>query len=273
LEEGYVFMVKIAVCMKLVIDPEVTFSSFKIDRKAIKPIPPEGMPPVINPFDENALEAALKIKDEQDTKITVISLGRSLPKAILQRALAVGADEVIGLEGPDFDHLDPFSTARALAKAIKKIGGYDLVFTGRQAADWDAGIVWAGIAETLDLPSVTIARKIKIKDGKAIVERVTSDGIEIVEVNLPALINFSNEVGELRPFSLPNLIKVKKIEIPKWSGSDVDLENVNLMETRDFYIPDLGLVDCQFITGESAEEKGRNLARKLAEEQVISLGS
>jgi electron transfer flavoprotein beta subunit len=262
-------MVKILVCMKLVLDPEVTFSSFKVDREAMKPIPPEGMPPVINPFDENALQAALKIKDEQDSMITVISLGRSLPKAILQRTLAVGADEVIALEGPEFEHLDPYTTAQALANAINKIGEFDLIFTGRQAADWDNGVVWAGIAESLNLPSVTIARKATVKGEKAIVERVTSEGIEMVEVCLPALITFSNEAGELRNFSLPNLIKVKKKPIPKWSGTEVCLENLNIMEMRDFYIPNFRLVDCKFITGASMEEKGRNLARKLAEEKII----
>lgn len=262
-------MVKIVVCMKLILDPEVNFSSFKIDREAMKPVPPEGMPPVLNPFDENALEAALRIKDEQDATITVLSLGRSLPKAILQKTLAVGADEVIALDGPEFEQLDPYSTAEALAKAIRKIGEYDLVFTGRQAADWDGAVVWAGIAESLGLPAVTIGRKVSVRGETAVVERITSDGIEVVEVQLPALITFSNEVGELRKFSLPNLIKVKKNAIPKWSGAEIGLEILNIVEIRDFYIPVLDQVDCRFIAGQSEEEKGRNLARKLAEEKII----
>jgi electron transfer flavoprotein beta subunit len=262
-------MIKIIVCLKLIIDPEAPFVTFKINEEAMKPIPPEGSPPVISPFDENALEAALKIKDQQDCKITIISLGRSLPKAILQRALAVGADEVVALEGPEFEDLDAFNTAQALAKAINKVGGFDLVFTGRQAADWDSGLVWAGIAELLDIPSITIASKAEVKDGKAIVERVATDGIEILEADMPVLINFSNEVGELRYFSLPALMKAKKKEITKWSGSDIQLEPLNVMEVGDLYIPDLGLVDCEFIDGDSPVEKGQELARKLAEEGII----
>lgn len=262
-------MIKIIVCLKLVIDPEVPLSLFKVDREARKVIPPQGLPPVISPFDENALEAALRIKDHQDCRITVLSMAASLPRAILLRPSAAGADEVIALAGPEFGNLDPFTTARTLANAIQKAGDYDLIFTGRQAADWDSGLVWAGIAEYLDLPSITIARKAEVRDGRVIAERVVSEGIEILETDLPALITFSNEVGMLRNISLPALMKVKKQDIPKWSASDVGLVPRPLMELRDFYIPDLGELDCYLIEGESPEEKGCRLARKLLENGII----
>jgi electron transfer flavoprotein beta subunit len=258
-------MIHIIVCMKIVIDPEVPFSGFRIDREAMKPIPPEGMPPVINLFDENALEAALRIKDEQECKITVLSLGRTLPKAILQKALALGADDAIGLEGPEFENLDPFSTADALASAVRRIEKYDLIFAGRQAADWDSGIVWAGIAEALHLPAISIARKATISGDKVITERVASDGIEVLEADIPAVINFSNEVGVLRQLNLPDLVKARKREITKWSAGDIDFKNINPMRMADLYIPDLPLVECRFVQGETGEEKGRALARELAQ--------
>ena len=262
-------MIRIIVCLKLVIDPEVPFSAFDIDREAMKPIPPRGMPPVINPFDENALEAALRIKDEQDCHITVISLKETVPKPLLQKVLAVGADEAIALEDPEFSDLDPFSTAKALANAIKKTGDFDMVFTGRQAADWDAGLVWAGIAEALDLPSITIAKSAKMRDRRLIVDRVVADGVEVLETDLPALISFSNEVGALRPLSIRDLVKVRKKEIPKWSKLDIGLEHVNPLEMKDLFIPELGLVDCQFIEGDTPQQKGRQLARKLIDEVGI----
>ncbi|GAI54282.1 unnamed protein product, partial [marine sediment metagenome] len=108
----------------------------------------------------------------------------------------MGADELILLDDEAFAGGDSWSTAYALAMAIKKIGEYDLIFCGRQAADWDAGQVGSGIAEILGLPSVTLAKKIDITDGKARVERVTADGYEVIEVPLPALITVSNELGE-----------------------------------------------------------------------------
>ena len=76
------------------------------------------------------------MKDQQECHITVLSLGNSLPKAVLQKILALGANEVIGLDDPEFEHLDPFNTARALTDGITKVGDYDLVFMGRQAGDW-----------------------------------------------------------------------------------------------------------------------------------------
>lgn len=259
-------MINIVVCMKIVIDPEMPFSIFKIDRENQKPVPPSGMPPVFSPFDENALEAALKIKDCRDCRIRVLSMGRTLPKAILQKTLALGADEVIALEDPEFEDPDPFTTAYTLARAIEKSGEYDLVFTGRQGADWDAGLVWAGIAEILNLPSVTLARMAKVHEGRVVVERCVSDGIETLESEMPALVTFTNEGNELRNLSLSAFMKIKKKKIPTWSASDVAFERKGMMEIKDLYEPDLGERDCYLVPGESPEEKGRNLARKFMDE-------
>lgn len=255
--------------MKIIIDPEIPFSIFNVDRDNKKPVPPSGMPPVYSPFDENALEAALKIKDGGDCKVTVLSIGKSLPKAILQKALAVGADEVVAVEDPEFDNIDPFNTSQVLASAIKKISKYDLIFMGRQAADWDAGLVWAGVAELLDIPSITIAHKVELHDGRVVVERFVSDGIEVLESDMPVLVTFSSEAGELRNMSLAALMKVKKQEITKWSASDMGFSRSTIMEIDDLYEPDLGLIDCYIVQGESLEDKGIQLARKLVDEGFI----
>ena len=262
-------MIQIIVCAKVIVDPEMPFSAFKVNREAMVPIPPEGMPPVLSPFDERALEAALKIKDQQECKITVLSMGKRSPKSVLQKVLALGADEVIAIEGPEFENLDPFNTAQVLANGIKKVGDYDLVFMGRQAGDWDAGLVWAGVAESLNLPSITIARKAEVVNDKLTVERCVSDGIEILESDMPALVTFSSEVGEPRYPSLKALIEVRRREIPKWSASDVGFKKSSVMEMRDFYEPDLGQVNCYLLPGHSGEQKGRDLAKKLVDEGII----
>jgi electron transfer flavoprotein beta subunit len=264
-------VLKIIVCMKIVIDPEMPFSGFKIDSENRKPIPPSGVPPVFSPFDENALESALKIKDRQECEVTILSLGKTLPTAILHKTLAAGADEVIVVEDPQFENLDPFSTSRALASAIGKTGEFSLIFTGRQAADWDAGIVWAGISEILDIPSITIARKAEVGDGKVVVERCVSDGIEIHEAKLPALVTFSSEVGELRSVGLSALLKAKRQEITKWSASDIGFEKMNLMGLKDLFVPALEVANHCLVSGENPQEMGRNLARKLVEEGILKL--
>lgn len=258
-------MVKIIVCMKIIIDPEIPVSLFKIDRESQKPEPPLGMPPVFSPFDENALESALKIKDQQKCNITILSMGKNLPKAVLQKALALGADEVIALDDPEFEGLDSFNTACALSNAIKRTGNYDLIFTGRQSADWDAGIVWAGISEILGLPSITTARRISFSNDKVIVEKCVCDGIEIFESEMPLLVTFTNDRNELRHVSLSELMKARRQEIKKWSASDIEFKKEIIMEICDLYEPDMRTIDCHFILGESLREKGKNLARKLIE--------
>jgi len=262
-------MLKVAVCMKIVIDPEMPFSEFRIDRENRRPIPPSGVPPLFSPFDENALEWALKIKDGRECKVTVVSVGKALPKAVLQKAIAAGADEAVAVEDPRFEHLGPFGTAGVLAAAIEKMGGCDLVFTGRQGADWDGGVVWAGIAELLNMPCVTLVRSIDVREGAIVVERCAADCIEVVESPIPAVVTFTSEAGELRGITLPSLLKAKKREILRWSASDVGFRQNEVAELRDLFIPDVDVVDNYLVPGESAREKGRNLAQLFLDRQVI----
>jgi electron transfer flavoprotein beta subunit len=268
-------MLDVIVCLKIVMDPEVPLSLFKIDKNLKRPIPPVGLPPVFSPFDLNALEAALKIKDQKQDEcvITILSLGKNIPKALLQKALAMGADEAVVLEDEVFECLDPYSTAQALANAIRKIGKYDLIFTGRQAADWDSGIVWAGIAYHLQLPSITIARKAEMFDNRLRVERCVSDGIEVLETDLPALVTFSSEVGEPRFTSLKAMMQAKNKNITRWTASDIGFEAVDGLVLSDMAEPSLVEVDCQFIEGLSDEEKGRQLAQVLKDHRNFLIDS
>ncbi|HJX04066.1 MAG TPA: electron transfer flavoprotein subunit beta/FixA family protein, partial [Dehalococcoidia bacterium] len=186
------------VCCKQIIDPEAPPSSFKIDAANNKVIPPPNVPLVISPFDANAVEAALKIKDKQGGKITILSMGSNLDIKVAKSPLSMGADELILLDDKSFEGGDSWTTASALVKAIEKIGQFDIIFCGRQAADWDAGQVGSGIAQFLGLPIVTLAKKIEVSEGKAKIERVVADGYQVVEVTLPAVITVSNEIGEPR---------------------------------------------------------------------------
>ncbi|MBI4180488.1 MAG: electron transfer flavoprotein subunit beta/FixA family protein, partial [Chloroflexi bacterium] len=101
----------IIVCCKQIIDPEVPPASFKVDALTNKVVTPAGIPPVISPFDENAVEAALKIKDTQDSKITILSLGNNLLREVIKKPLSMGADELILLEDEAFTEGDSWSTA------------------------------------------------------------------------------------------------------------------------------------------------------------------
>lgn len=262
---------RIIVCIKQVPDPQASSSGTKVDVEAKRVIVPQGTPPVMNPYDENALEAALKIKDAHGAKVTVISAGRNLAKPVLRKSLASGADELILLEDNAFEKLDSYATAHLLATAIREIGEFDLIFCGRQAADTDAGQVGSGIAEILKIPCVTAACKVDLSDGKLLVERVVSDGSEVFEAPLPAVVTASSEIGELRYPKLKDLQAAQKMPVTVRSaqalGVDVSgLQRMNLVSLAD---PPRRKTECQIIGGETPEEAGTNLAIKLREAQLL----
>lgn len=256
-------MLKIIVTMKVIMDPEMPISIFKVDRANKKALPPAGLPPVFSPFDECAFEAALKIKDQQACHITLLGMGKSVPRSLALKAMAAGADEVIALEDPRYTDMDPFATAKALSTAIKRKCAFDLIFTGRQSADWDAGIIWAGLAELLQIPAIILARKACIRDQRVVVERCLQDGIETIEACMPVLVTFSNEGGELRKVPLSALMKVKGRQITKIFTSEIAGNGISIIELQDLYVPDIGGTQCRMMQGSDPEEKGRNLAKRL----------
>jgi len=263
-------MINIIVCVKQVLDPELPPSLFKVDSEANRVIPPRGRAPVLSTFDENALEAALKIKDAQEAKISVISMGSGLDEVILRETLAAGADDLIFLEDDAFKDVDSYSTAFTLATAIKKIGEYDLILCGRQAADTDAGQVGSAIAEILGIPSITLACKIEASDGKLRVERVVDDGQEVIEASMPALVTAGYEIGNVREASFQATMAADEKEITVWNAQElgIDLSPLKRSTLRKLFIP-AHEVSCQLIEGESPEKAGENLALKLRDEQII----
>jgi electron transfer flavoprotein beta subunit len=260
---------RIVVCIKQVPDPEGPADSFKIDSQAKKVIP-VGIPPLINPFDENALEIALRIKDDHAVKVTAISMGEKLAQPVLRKALAAGADELILLVDPHFKDLDTHSTAYVLASAIRKIGNYDIILTGRQAGDWDFGVTGLLIAEILQIPGINLARKVEIKDNKVLVEKLSQNGYEIVRAPMPVLITVSSEVGELRYPSIKALQASGSRPVKVYNGKDieVDAKKLRVMEIVDLFAYK-NKRQCKFIEGNSPQEKGENLAIKLREDQLI----
>ena len=262
-------MLNIIVCMKVVTDPEAPASTFKIDPEGKRALPGQGIPPVLNPYDENALEAALKIKDAQPAKITVISAGKSIPKAVIKKSLAVGADDLIVIEDEACEEMDSYGTACLLAAAVKKAGAYDLVLTGRMAADTNAGQVGQGMAELLGTAIMTDARKIEAADGMVKIERVTADGYEVIEGALPCLVTVSHELGELRQANIKGLMAAQKQPFTAWKAGDLGSRAAGRRsKTQKLFIPERK-VNCEIIGGDTPEEAGANLATALRQNKQI----
>jgi len=262
------------VCVKQVIDPEAPPATFKIDAATSKVVPPQGMSPVVDPYGEYAVEAALKIKDAVGGKITAISLGTNQLRDVVKKPLSMGADELILLEDPAYDEGDSWSTAYALAMAIKKVGEYDLILCGREASDWNAGQVGLAISEILGLPSVTLVKKIDVTDGKAKVEKMTADGYDVVETPLPALLTISNEIGEPRYPTIKGIMAAKKKDPVIWSPADIGVDSAQIgsagrrTKMLKLYQP-VHEGKVEVIEGESPEEAAVNLALKLREAKIL----
>jgi electron transfer flavoprotein beta subunit len=260
-------MLNLIVCLKQVADPEAPASTYKVQGDRVVQA---GVPPVINPFDANALEAALRLKDRQPARISVLSLGSNLAKPVLRKVLAAGADELILLEDRLFDRLDSGPAACLLAAAIRKVGSFDLILTGRQAADTNGGTVGQAIAELLGIPSITLVRSLEIKEGLLRVEQVQPDGWDIVETRLPALVTVTNELGELRTIGMRELMAAQKKPITTWSSQDLSGAAPQTRRTRQLslFIPER-TVRCEFPGGTSPEEMGNALAALLRERKAL----
>ncbi len=264
----------IVVCVKQIMDPEIPPSKFKIDSEAKRIITPEGISYVINPFDEKAVELALRIKEKYGGKIMVISLGGNGAVNVVKHAISMGADDGVILSDPTFEGSDSFGVAYILTKTIEKIGKYDLIICGRQSADWDEGLVGSIIAENLSLPIVTLAVSVDVVGSEIKIKRATLDGYQVFSATLPALITVGQEVGRARLPSGWGIISASRKKLPLWNLNDINGDNSkfghNVVRRK---ILKLSLPDrerrCEMIEGETPSEGAIKLAERLREAGVI----
>ncbi len=264
----------IIVCVKLVPDPEAPVTQFAVDSKAGKVVPSSAVTPVVSPFDENAIEAGLQLKEAHGGKVTLLTLGPLESMEALKRGLRMGADDAFWVDGTGLSEPDPQGTAYILAKAIEKIGNYDLVLCGRQAADWDQGQVGCGLGEILNIPCVSIVSKIDFVDNALRVRRLVEEGYESLEVPLPAVLTVTNEINLPRLTSVAGILRTSTIKIPTWKLSDIGVDPAILQELqgltqmKSLSIPEVK-VECQVIGGETPEEAALNLVKALRAKKII----
>ena len=193
---------KIIVCVKQVPDTS--------GRLAVNPdgtLNRSLMQTIINPDDMNAIEAALKLKDETGCKVAAVTMGPPPAENMLRELMAMGVDESYLISGREFGGSDTFATSQIIAAALDTIGieDDDVVFCGRQAIDGDTAQVGPQIAEKLHLPQVTYAADIHKEDGMLTVKRVLEDGYMTIKVNTPCLVTCIKELN------LPRLMNVEGI--------------------------------------------------------------
>ncbi|MFH1243428.1 MAG: electron transfer flavoprotein subunit beta/FixA family protein [Pseudomonadota bacterium] len=266
----------IIVCVKLIPDPEAPLHHYRIADSGKKMETVQGVAPVVNPFDENAIEAALQLKEAHGGKVTALTVGPKSFQEALKRALRLGADDAVQVDGEGgLGEPAPQVTAYLLAKAIERIGAYDLVLCGRQAGDWDQGQVGSLTAECLNIPCVTIVRHMEVgEEGVMRVQRLAEGGYEVMEMPMPALLTLSNEINQPRLTTVAGVLRATKIKIPVWSRGDIGgdpslLESLGaLTQMENLYIPEVSK-DCQIMEGNTPEEQAANLVNSLRAQKII----
>lgn len=182
----------------------------------------EGVDSVINPFDLHALEEGLCLKEQYGGMVTVLSMGPPQVVDTLRQVLGLGAERGVLLSDIGFAGADTLATSYTLARAVKRIGHFDLIICGRQAVDGDTAHVGPSLAEKLSVPHISCVVKInEVTDEYMITERMTEEGIEKVKFSLPGLITVSKGINEPRFPSLRGKIKAARDEIEAWSAHDI----------------------------------------------------
>lgn len=257
---------KVLVCIKQVPDTE-TKIKLKPDGSGIDAT---GVKWVMNPYDEFAVEEAIKMKEAgKASNVTVLTLG---PKArvadALRTALAMGADDAILIDAPE--DLDPSATARALAAAIKAEGEFQFVLTGKLAIDDNAASVSQMIAESLGVPHATVVSKLEVADGSAIAEREIEGGTrEVLQLRLPALIAANKGLNMPRYASLPGIMKAKKKPVKElnWEGLQVTAADIRIRYKNYQMPPEKPPV--KMISGDSAAQASELVSLLRNEAKVI----
>lgn len=255
---------KIAVLAKQTFDTEA-----KITLDGSGKINQEGVNLIMNPYDEFAVEEALRIKEKHGGEVTVISFSGAKAQEILRQALAMGADKAVHITAGELEKVDEHTTAVILARVL---GGMecDLVLAGWRAIDDGSAQVAGRVAEILGLPMVNMVIKLEIDGKKAVASREIEGGFEVVEVPLPAVITAQKGLNEPRYPTMKGIMQAKKKPMQKLSPADVvreAAEAVPKVWIKKYFLP-VPRSQGKIITGEAAEAAA-SLVRLLKEEAKV----
>ena len=262
----------ILVCLKQVLDPDgvnsyALWGRLTVDQSGCNFETGGAVPRIVNAYDEQAVEVALRLKDaDESVTVTIASVGANEAATMLRRAIAMGADRAIEVQSDD-EGTDGFRVASVLAGLVTELGDVDLVVCGRQGSDFDQGTVPAVLAEKLDRPFVTMASGTTSEGDALRVTRVTPFGDELVEVDLPAVIAVSNEVGTPRYPSSRRMMAARRTPPEVMQAADLasDGTGVKLVE---LFVPQVQ-GHGEIIEGDSPGAKAATLLKRLVAAGVL----
>lgn len=259
---------KILVCLKQILDPEVSPRDFQLDRENLRAA--QGSANLVtNIFCENALETALQLKDKAGGEITAICFGPAESEDVLRKALALRVDRAVQVVNPGIDPVNSAGAATVLAAAARRLGDFDLIMLGREAGDWGEGQTPGLLAEQLGLPFVAFVDSIEASDNGLTVHRQTEVGSEQLATQLPIVVSITNNDA-----NVPRIPKTRDImmahrkELTSWSLEDIELSEDNVRDAVsgtqvvDLLIPEQDTT-CEFVSGDSIEERLDEFAQRV----------
>jgi len=263
--------VRIVVCLKQILDPEVPAKDFRVDPTTKRPIQGNAKL-VVDSYSENALEVGIQLKEKSGGKLVAVCVGDKRADEVLRRALALTADEAIRAWDPAWQELDAAAVAHVLARAIRATGGADVVLLGRQSGDVERGLVGPMLAEELGAPCVTVATGAEPAGDRLRVRREAEGGYEAVEVPLPAVLTVTNDEA-----NVPRLPKVKDVmmatrkPVKVLGTGDLQLDPSRMdpgVVLTDLYVPEMDST-CEFVEGDDGPAKATALATLLRERKIL----
>ena len=261
----------IIVCLKQILDPEFSASDVQIDPAGCETAW-DNVNFVTNLYCENALETALHLRRETGgSKITVLAFGPEGAEDTLRKAMAMKADEAILVVNDGHPHPDSLAVAQTLAAAVRKLGAYDLVLVGRESLDRGTGQTGGLLAEELELPCISFVEEVGVAEDHLVVRRQTDQGWELLNARPPLVLTVTGHESNLPRIPKPeDLAMAASLPITKWTLEDLKVNAAEIREGNSYYeIVDLSLpvkdVNCEFVTGDSLEERVEGLARRIVE--------
>jgi len=215
---------KIIVCVKQVPDAK----DVRLDPET-NTLAREGVQSIMNPYDQHAVEEAVRLKEQLGGEVTVLSMGPPQAVDVLKQAISCGADHAVLVSDRAFAGADTYATSYTLAKAVNRIGAFDLILCGKQAIDGDTAQVGPGLAMQLNIPFVTCVQKIRdASESELVMERMMDDGFDVIAVSYPMLLTVVKDLNNPRVPSLKGKMKAKKAEIEVFSADDVGADSTKI---------------------------------------------
>lgn len=271
----------ILVCLKQILDPEMPAREFRIDEVG-SDVDLRGAGLVMNIFCANALETALQFREQHGGKITVLAFGTATTEEILRKALALKVDAAVLVKHEFAARPNPWLVARSLAGAIRKLGGFDLVLTGRESGDWGDGQTGGLLAEELGLPCVSFADQLSTSpstagrptagrptSGRLVIRRQTDQGTETVDASVPLVVTVTNNEHNVpRIAKTRDVMQAFRLPLTTLSIADIGLNESDIdgalrrTGVNSLVIPSKQ-AHCEMVIGDTLDDRITNLAKKI----------